>query len=63
MEIVTKNLVAQLRDLEVGQTLTFPADRVNSLRATASNYGFQWGRTFTTRRNREARTVTIERVA
>lgn len=59
----TEELVETLRRMEVGETRTFSAERANSVRATASNYGFQWGRCFTTKANRQERTVTVKRIS
>lgn len=56
-------ITGALYDLEKGESVTFPAERINSVRATAYNYGFQWGRTFATITDREARTVTVTRTA
>lgn len=54
-------LVNTLRNMEVGDILEFPAESANSVRATASNYGFQWGRTYTSKTDRSRRLVIITR--
>ncbi len=59
----TTELVETLRRMGVGESIDFPADRANSVRATASNYGFQWGRSFTTKANRQERIVTVTRIS
>lgn len=57
------DLVDTLRGMAVGETKIFPAERANSVRSTASNYGFQWGRSFTTKTNRQDRVVIVTRTA
>lgn len=56
-----KGLVDTLRDMEVGETVDFPASQYGSVRACTSNYGFQWGRKFSVKANREARIVSVTR--
>ncbi len=58
----TVELVDALRNMGVGQTLEFPAERANSVRAVCSNYGFQWDRKYTTKAVREERKVIVSRV-
>lgn len=55
-------VVDALRNMQVGDSLEFPAERANSVRATCSNYGFQWDRQFSTKRLREERKVVVTRV-
>lgn len=57
-----KPLLAELRELEIGQSLTVPASRSAYLKAICSNYGFEWGKRFKTANNRAERTVTATRV-
>lgn len=57
-----KTIVDTLKDMAVGQSLDFPAEIAASVRSTASNYGFQWNRTYTTKANREQRIVTVTRI-
>ncbi len=55
------SIVEALRSLAVGECIELPAEKANSVRACASNYGFQWGRKFVTKANRNARTVSVTR--
>ena len=54
-------LVDALRNMEIGDSLEFPAEVANSTRATASAYGFQWGRIYTTKTDRNHRIVIVTR--
>lgn len=54
-------VVDALRKMEVGETLEFPAERANTVRATCSNYGFQWNRQYSTKRVREQRIIIVTR--
>lgn len=58
-----KPVLAQLRELKVGQSITCPAERGSYLRTICSQFGFEWGRRFKTTNNRELRTVTATRIA
>lgn len=57
-----KPLLAKLRELEVGQSLTYPARRCSYLKSVCSQFGFEWGKKFTTTNNRQDGTVTATRV-
>lgn len=57
------NIVESLQNLKVGDMLVAPAEQANNVRSTASNYGFQWGRKFKTKQNREDRTLTVIRLS
>lgn len=50
-----------LRGLEVNGTAEFPAERYNYVRSACSSFGTQWDRSFETRMDKEARTVTVTR--
>lgn len=56
-------IVDTLRNMAVGDSVEFPASRNNSVRATASNYGFQWGRQYSTKALRDERKVIVTRIA
>ena len=59
----TKGLVDTLRDMEVGDVEIFPASKYASVRACTSNYGFQWGKKFTLKANREEQNVSVTRIS
>lgn len=49
--------------LGVGESLVYPAKRLRTMRAQASLYGFEWGRTYSVHLNREENNVTVVREA
>lgn len=53
---------SQIRELEVGGTLVFPAERLNVVRVTVYNIGFRFDRRYVTRANRKERTVSVTRM-
>ena len=63
MEIKNKNLVEKLREMEIGDEHEFPAATANSIRATVSNYGFQWDRIYKCRQDREKRCIVVKRIS
>lgn len=58
---VAQPILSQLRTMEVGDVLTFPAEKRGSVKAMCSEYGFEWNKKFTTSINREERTITVTR--
>lgn len=62
-EICTeKPVLTALRELEVGQSATYPASRASYLKSACASFGFEWGKKFTTKTNREERTITVTRL-
>lgn len=62
MEEKGKPISATLREMEVGQIISFPAEQTCSVKTMCSNLGFQINRRFTTSINREKRTLDVTRV-
>lgn len=58
-----KPILTQLREMEVGDVLTFPAEKRGSVKAMCSEYGFEWNKVFSTSINRQARTISVTRRA
>jgi hypothetical protein len=57
-----KSLLGQLSNLEVGEELTVPVSRASYLKSICVSFGLQWDKKFTTRTNREQRTITATRI-
>lgn len=55
------SLRGAIRTLPLGGSVTFPAERTCYLRSNCSAIGFELSRRFTTRIDREARTITVTR--
>lgn len=61
-EIITETpLLATLRNLETGQSATFPIERTSYLRSACTTFSPQWHKTFTTKTDRRLRTITVTR--
>lgn len=58
-----KPILTALRELEVGESVTYPAERTSYLRSVCVSFGLEWGKKFTTKTNREERTVSATRTA
>lgn len=58
-----KPILAALRELEIGQSVTYPARRTSYLRSACVTFGLEWGKTFKTKTNRDERTITATRTA
>ena len=58
-----KPILTALRELEIGESCTYPAERTSYLKSACTTFGFEWGKKFTTSTNREERTVTATRIA
>lgn len=62
MEEKSKSLRSQIHELEVGEKAVFPASRTSYIRASCTNFGFEWNRKFSTSTNRVDRTITVKRI-
>lgn len=60
---VSKPILTQLREMEVGDVLVFPAEKRGSVKAMCSEYGFEWNKVFSTSINRQERTISVTRRA
>lgn len=58
-----KPVLTALRALEVGESVTYPISRNSYVKSCCTNFGLEWDKRFTTKVNREARTVTATRTA
>lgn len=58
-----KPILAQLRALEVDEVITFPVQRMNTVKCLASTYGLIDGRTYSTSTNRADKTISVTRTA
>lgn len=59
----TSTIVAAIGGLRVGESVTYPVERANSVKVTCSSYGLSWKKRFKTNIDREARTITVTRVS
>ena len=62
MEEKKKSVRSQIHELEVGDKATFDASRTSYIRVSCTNFGFEWGRKYSTSTDRKARTITVTRV-
>lgn len=62
MEVKNRGIVQKLLEMKVGDILPFPAENANAVRATSSNYGFQWNRKYVCTQNREERKLYVKRI-
>lgn len=56
-------VLTALRELEIGESVTYPAERSSYLRSACTQFGFEWGKKFTTSQNRKENTITATRIA
>lgn len=52
-----------LNKMEVGDTISYPIERLRTIRATASEMGIVEGKTYSTRTSKEERLIYIQRKA
>lgn len=52
---------ATLAQMEVGDIVRFPVRRLSVVRSTTSNLGYELDRKYTTKHNREEKTVDVTR--
>ena len=53
--------LTQLREMKVGEELTFPAERSSYISSISTRFGFQWDKKFRTRVNKADRTISVTR--
>ena len=63
METQKDFIVQPIKALAVGQTVVFPIEKFNSVRAICSMYGLAWERKFKTQLDRATRTITVYRMS
>ena len=57
-----KPILTVLRELEIGESVTYPVERTSYLRSVSVSRGLEWGRKYKTSTNREKQTITVTRV-
>lgn len=62
MTETTEKIRPILVNLKVGEVYTFPISRLKSVRTQASELGAIYERSFTTRTDRQARTIEVKRL-
>lgn len=55
--------MARIREMEVGETVQFPAESVTSVRANLSTYAFMLDRKYKTHMNREEHCFDVTRIS
>ena len=58
-----KSFLSQLRDLEVGESIQMPISRRSYVSVAVSRFSVEWDKGFSTRSDRELKTVTVTRTA
>ena len=58
-----KPVLAQLREMAVGEELIFPVEKRSSVKTTMSTFALQWNKTFSGRTDRENRKFVVTRIA
>ena len=61
-KITDRPILTALRELEIGESITCPAERTSYLRSVCVSFGLEWNKKFKTSTNREERTVTATRI-
>jgi hypothetical protein len=62
-EDTAKSRRGMILDLDVGESIDFPMSDLQTIRTECSRSGLQYDRKFSTKTNRESRTVTVTRKA
>lgn len=62
MTDTTQKIRPLLLNLKVGESVAFPISRLKSVRTQASELGAIYERQFTTKMDRQERTVTVSRI-
>ena len=52
-----------LREMKIGETISFPICRLSVIRSTASTLGLEMTRYYQTKQSKESRTISVTRIA
>lgn len=52
-----------LRNMEIGETCSFPIERMSYIRSLTSRFGLEWNKTFRTKTDRELRIIKVARTS
>jgi len=55
-------IMPSLRKMEIGDEITFPIERMSSVKTVCTNCGLQWNKVFTTSVKREERMIIVKRI-
>lgn len=58
-----KPVLASLREMEIGDSISWPMHRMSYIRSICVTFGTEWGKKFTTKLNRAERTISVTRTA
>jgi len=56
-----KSMLSQLKEMEIGDILSFPISKMSYIKGSCSNFGLEWGVRFSTSINREQKTIDVTR--
>lgn len=59
----TKPVLAQLREMLIGEVLVFPIEKRSSVQSTASKFAVEWNKRFRGESDTKQRIFRIERIA
>lgn len=63
MEEKTTPVLSQLREMQIGDELIFPIERMTSIKSMMYTYGVMWCKKFSGAACRNGRTFTVRRIA
>lgn len=58
-----KPMLAQLREMSVGDVLVFPIERASTIKSCCSAFGLEWNKVFRTKQDRINRTLSVTRLS
>lgn len=61
-KVIDKPVLPTLRELKVGESVSYPLNRTSYVRSVCVSYGLEWGKKFSTRINREDSAIVVTRV-
>jgi len=62
-EKTEKPVLAQLREMEIDQELTFPLEKRSSIQSTMSKFAVEWNKVFKGSSDKESRLFHVKRIA
>lgn len=62
-KMTDRPFLATIRQMELGDSVTYPIERASYVRSACVSFGAEWGKKFATKTNRAERTITVTRTA
>jgi hypothetical protein len=57
-----ETVLPKLREMKIGDSVIFPVSRMSYIRSACTSFGMQWDKKFSTRTDRQLKSIKVTRV-